>query len=81
MIEQPEPNYGVFVTYRKLPDGEEVTRYVNDTNKLVIPDAGVDQEYEVFVQSRNDKGKGPKSEPYRFKSGGESTCVCFFALR
>lgn len=71
-MKQPGPEYSVIVEYRKLPDGEVVTQVVKDANEIVIPAGGPGEEYEVYVQPQNQKGTGPKTGPFTFKSGSPS---------
>ena len=75
-ILKPGPNYRMNVTYRKLPDGEPVTVVVTDSNSLEVPEPGIDEKYEVIVQSINDEGPGPKSSPVILMSGPAGLFSC-----
>ena len=64
------PGFAIVVNYRKLPNGEAMTKTVTNGNKLVIDNAGENEEYEVIVQAKNDYGVGPKVQA-NLKSSGQ----------
>ena len=64
------PNFMVEVTYRKLPDGKNVTVQVDGRNSYEIEGVGENEKYEVVVRARNDEGLGPETRAVLQSSGG-----------
>ena len=60
-IHQPGPNFEVIVGYKKEGDAE-FTKKIVSGDKIVIKveNPGSNAKYEVYVQSKNDLGMGPK---------------------
>lgn len=63
------PGFAIVVDYKKLPDGETITKTITNGNKLVIDNAGENEEYEVTVRAKNDHGSGPEVKA-KLKSSG-----------